>query len=340
MKHIITTILFAFSFSVCFSQTLYERVQRLGTLQTLIEVPNRLSVDSLIYFPFRDTFRINKPTKNGAFVIRDADRKGYVWNNDADRWEVMSGGGSSYDSTFDASRPITRNTPGLEGVVLNTGDIRATLQELLYPTQVPISTISGGLSQEYMAPGGNLIYEITFGYGRNSYTSNISSVVVGGTPVVFSNPDTAETINDAVYVNVPRNTNTSFSNIVTTDDGKTSTSSTVFSFLPRRYYGWVTDTTGISSSSFDVTIRSLFSELSESKVKTWGTGAPAGNQYYVYAYYATAGDLISFKMNGFEAVTALNKVTRNFTNNSGYTGSWIIYWTKNAQSLSSLIEAY
>lgn len=217
---------------------------------------------------------------------------------------------------------------------------------VLRTTQNPTATLTGGVTQEYTAPAGNdLNYSLNWSAGRQAATSSaqatatLSTIVVGGTSQTFSQPSAGATVNGTQLVAVVRNTNTTFTNLVTTSDGKTASATTTFTFLPKRYYGWVSDTTGLRSGAADATIRALSSELSASKVKSWSTGSPSGTQFYVYAYYATAGALSAFDMNGFPSIEAMNSVSRSFTNSEGYTGTWYIYWTINGQTTASTIEA-
>jgi hypothetical protein len=162
--------------------------------------------------------------------------------------------------------------------------------------------------------------------------------VVAGTNETFSQPAQGASVSGTQSVSFPANTDITYQNVVTTDDSKTATASTTFSFLPKRYYGFISDTTGIGTTGFDDTkITSLGNEINASKVKSWSTGNPTGTQFYVYAYYATAGELSHFDMNGFPSIDAMNHVTRNFTNALGYTGQWTIYWSKNGQTLQSTV---
>lgn len=212
-----------------------------------------------------------------------------------------------------------------------------------YQSQVPTATLTGGQTLEFRSAQ-TMNYTLNWTAGRQGATDSIASVVVNGIPQSFSQPAAGSTVSGTQAVSFPANTDITYSIVVTTTDGKSSTSTTKFSFLPERYFGWISDTTGIGSASFDDSkITALSNELSASKVKggngTWNTGNPTGTQFYVYAYYATAGELSHFDMNGFPSLEAMNHVTRNFTNALGFTGQWIIYWNKNGQTLSSDIIA-
>jgi len=167
-------------------------------------------------------------------------------------------------------------------------------------------------------------------------TANLTSVTVAGIAQSFSNPSIGSSTNGTQAVNLVRNVNTTYSNIVIAEDGKTTTATTTFTFLPRRYFGWVSDTTDIGTTDYDDNIiRNLSTELTASKSKTWNTGMPTGVQFYVFAYWSASGLLTQFDFNGFPSIEAMNVSTRTFTNSLGYTGTWTIYWNKNGQNTNS-----
>lgn len=212
-----------------------------------------------------------------------------------------------------------------------------------YQSQRPTATLTGGLNLEYRSAG-NLTYTLNWTAGRLAATKPITQIEVAGVNQTFITPVEGATVSGTQSVTFPANQNITYNNRVTTSDNKTASATTTFNFLPRRYFGWISDTTGIGVFGFDDSkITTLSNELIASKAKgqdgNWNTGAPTGNQFYVYAYYSTAGDLTQWDMNGFPSLSAMNKVTRSFTNALGYTGTWTIYWSKNGQTQSSTIVA-
>lgn len=211
-------------------------------------------------------------------------------------------------------------------------------------SQNPTATLTGGTNLELMGAGADLPYTLSWSAGRFAAgtnllaTANLSTITVAGTEQVFVNPPAGSTVSGAQAINVVRNSNTTYSNVVVTEDSKTATATTSFTFLPKRYYGWVSDTTGIGTPGYnDAIITALSNELSASKSKTWSTGSPSGTQFYVFAYWSASGALTQFDFNGFPSIDAMNTATRSFTNALGYTGTWIIYWNKNGQTTSSSI---
>lgn len=215
---------------------------------------------------------------------------------------------------------------------------------VLRTTQSPTSTLTGGSTLEFMAAGADISYTSNWSAGRlaattnSQATANISSIVVDGVSQSFSNPAPGASVSGTKSVAVPRNISKTVSIVVTSSDGKTSTSSTSWPAVARRYYGWVNDTTGLRTGS-DAVIHALTSELSSSKSKTFNTGSPTGTQFFVYAYIGTAGSLTQFDMNGFNSLAAITSVTRALTTANGYVGSYTINWTTNGQTSSSSIIA-
>lgn len=270
---------------------------------------------------------INIKNRPGAQIVTGNT----IWLRDstANRWIKA---GSYVNGTAITSLPSI-------GFVPNTNDVGEWINNVFYQSQPPTATLTGGQTLEYQSAA-TLNKTLNWTAGRQSATNPLSTIVVAGTNETFSQPAQGASVSGTQSVSFPANTDITYQNIVTTDDNKSATASTTFSFLPKRYFGWISDTTGIGTSGFDDSkITSLGNELSASKVKSWLTGNPTGTQFYVYAYYSTAEELSHFDMNGFPSIDAMNHVTRNFTNALGYTGQWIIYWSKNGQTLSSTIVA-
>lgn len=270
---------------------------------------------------------INIKNQPGAQIVTGNT----IWLRDstANRWIKA---GSYVNGTAITSLPSI-------GFVPNTNDVGEWINNVFYQSQPPTATLTGGQTLEYQSAA-TLNKTLNWVAGRQSATNPISTIVVAGTNETFSQPAQGSSVSGTQSVSFPANTNITYQNVVTTDDSKIATATTSFTFLPKRYWGWISDTTGIGTTGFDDSkITTLSNELSTSKVKSWSTGNPTGTQFYVYAYYSTAGELSHFDMNGFPSIDAMNHVTRNFTNALGYTGQWIIYWSKNGQTLSSTIVA-
>ena len=254
------------------------------------------------------------------------------------KWTKLGSGGGSgvtIPAGIITSLPQIGDNPG-SNITANdfiTGEF--------YKSQPPTSSLTGGGVLEYRSAQ-TMNYTLNWSGGRQLATNPLTTIIVAGVSETFSQPVLGSSVSGTQAVSFAANTDITYSNVVTTNDSKTATSTTSFNFLPKRYFGWIStsDTAGIGTTGYDNTkITALGNELSASKAKTWNTGNPTGTQIYVYAYYYTAGTLSNLTLNGFPSISAFNVVQRNFTNALGFTGQWIIYWNKNGQTLSSDIIA-
>jgi hypothetical protein len=225
------------------------------------------------------------------------------------------------------------------GFAPDTLDIVQWIDTVFYRSQGPTASLTASEVLELQASAA-LNRTLNYSSGRQFSTNTLATIIVAGISETFSQPAQSGTVSGTQGVSFPANTNTSFNNVTTTTDGQTATATVTFQFLPKRYWGWISDTTNIGNALFnDAGITGLNSEISSSNAKNFSTGDPSGVQFLVYAYYSVYGDLTHFDMNGFPSIDAMNKVTRNFTNALGFTGSWTIYWSKNGQTLSSTVIA-
>ena len=257
----------------------------------------------------------------------------YVRDSTATKWLVSSASGITIPAGAITTIPEIGTNPR------SNRPIDEWINNTFYGSQPPTALLTGGTTLELQSAA-TLNYTLNWTAGRQSATDSIATIVVAGTNQSFTQPAQSSSVSGTQAVSFAANTNITYSNIVTTTDSKSATATTAFTFLPKRYWGWISDSTGIGSESFDdAIITVLNNELSASKSKSFSTGNPSGTQFLVYAYYATAGELTQFDMNGFPSLDAMNHVTRNFTNAVGYTEQWIIYWSKNGQTLSSTVVA-
>ena len=258
----------------------------------------------------------------------------YTWNGI--KWDLGLSGSGTPD-TLRYGGPIT--SIATVGYNPNTKSIAAWIDSVFYQSQSPTTTITGGQVLEFRSTQ-TMNFTLNYTSGRQLATKPLSSIIIGGNTKSFSQPIAGSSVSGTQSVSFAANTDVTYQNVTTTIDSKIANASTTFSFLPKRYFGWISDTTGIGQAGFDDSkITSLGNELSNSKSKTFSTGSPTGTQFYVYAYYSTAGDLTQWDMNGFPSLAAMNKSTRNFTNALGFTGTWTIYWSKNGQTQSSTVVA-
>lgn len=203
-------------------------------------------------------------------------------------------------------------------------------------SQSPTASLTGGQTMELMDPTGPaLTFTLNWSAGRlpaginSKPTATLATITVAGFPQVFAQPISGGSVSGTQQVSVPRNSNISFNNIVTTIDGKSATASAAFPFLPKRYFGWVS-----SSAPADDELLILGSELSTSKARDW-TFATTPNMKLCYAYPASEGPLTQFKINTFPSLESMTLTVRDVTNASGFTQPYNIYVSNNFFTVTS-----
>jgi len=211
------------------------------------------------------------------------------------------------------------------------------LQKTFYGLQPPIATLTPNTTLE-LTGNSSTSTVISWTAGRGLNTPPLTSVVVAGVTKTFTQPNYSSSVGGDQVVNVPANTTTVYQNIVTDSSGAKDTASVTINWLGKKYYGAVSDTTGIGSGTQDGVIRALSNAFASSRGLSTSIN-PSGTQFFVYAYPATLGNLSALTFNGFASLAAMNTATRSFTNSLGYTQTYILYWNKLGQTSSSTIIA-
>lgn len=298
----------------------------------LYSVPNYMTVGSGLSISKRDTTEF-KPTIDGTINVH-TDNALYIWM--VDKWiAVAAGAGDLIDGgPFTTSNVEIGFDPGTNLTP------KQLIEKVWYGLKPPTASLSGGTTMEY-DDDATLPFTLNWSAGRQSNTDPITSIVVAGVSQSFLQPAQGASVNGTQAVNVPTNTSTTYQNVVTTDDGQTATASTTFNSLPRKYYGWISDTTGIASGAQDADILALTSTLSSSRTlgipTPYDTGDPDGTQFFCYVYLASLGATTSVTFNGLPAIEAMNIITKSFTTATGFTGTYYIIYNKQGQNLSSQV---
>lgn len=315
-----------------------------GTSPPIMNVTQRLTIpaDTLAGAPANSI-----AFKNGKFY-----KKLTAWQEIADSSLLAT---RHYLDSI-ASLKLNRNDSNVsKGYVTPTYADARYVKIQTQPPTAGVTLASGSTTMEYAgtANGTDTTFTDTYSYGRQAGnattdpTANIASVVFDGVSQTVVNPAIGGTSSGSKTVIVTKNVNKVVTNTVTTAESpaKSGSASATHSWLPRRYWGFVNDTTNLRSGAggIDAIITSLSSELSSARDKgaspIWSTGNPSGNQFFVYAYWSAAGSLTRFDFNGVPALESTDNVSRDLTNARGFTGQWRIYWTKNLQSTSSTLIA-
>ena len=330
-------IVFSFFF-VVFLSVAFGQVRPLLPTQTIPTVKNNnyeekgwLRTDSGFIGAVRDTnFTPRYIGTHITWLQSGVDTTDWLWTGT--KW--MKSGGEGFDASFDATRPSTSPVQGIAGVTYGTTDIKSTLNAILYPSQPPIATLTGGVTQELTAAGADLSATLSYTAGRSTATQPLQTIIITSSNgqsynKTFTQPNAPGSVSGTQIVTVPRNLTTTFTNTVTAADNRNASATTSFSFLPKRYWGMVA-----TQSPTDANIIAQSSELSASRAKSW-TVTPTANYYLFYAYPANEGNLTSLKVNTFESILSFTLTQRTFVNASGYSQLYLIYVANNATTVTN-----
>lgn len=258
----------------------------------------------------------------------------YPTNGNADRiprWPEMTRMISSSGGTIPGgpitSIPVLTFNPGTN---LKASDwIIATF----YASQPPTALLTGGTVNELTAS--NVTHSLSWVYGRQSATATISTAVInpGSFNVFGSQPTQPGTISGGRSVTTTANTNTTYTLTVTTSDGKSATSSTTDTFLPRFYYGRSSSAT--PNSTIILAFAGGGNPLTGGKAQTSILITSSGSNYPFFSYPSSEGAINNiFDVNGFNVTNSFNQTTVSVTNTQGYNQNYFVY-TLNAATSSS-----
>jgi hypothetical protein len=202
-------------------------------------------------------------------------------------------------------------------------------------TQNPTATLNNDSSYERRASGtGTVILNYTAGRQAASpiaaATATISTIVVNSVGRLFTQPAAGASASGMATASIAYNTNTTFSNVVTTTDGKTVTAIRSINFYDKRYIGWATTPTPT-----DAEIRGAIAQDNSGGTIAYSTTlAQLGTSKYLF--YANTVNINSVSVNGFPSSDAFNlNVSRSFTNAVGGTTTYFLTTSKNAIGATS-----
>jgi single-stranded-DNA-specific exonuclease RecJ len=248
---------------------------------------------------------------------------------------IRSGSGSgNLDSSFNGNRPFTLNDPNLVGYNPGTSDIKAFLEATFYPSQSPTaaltisysSTTSSSIDLEEMASGSALAITLNWTGGRQASTATLSTINVESVNQTFSQPSAPGSVSGTKSSTAARNTTSTYTNTVTTSDGKAASATASIHFYYKRYYGFVS-----SNSPSDGTIQALTNEFITARIRsTTSPLTPSGSQFFCIAFPESfdVSNVSQIWVGGLDQTASFNRTTQSFTNASGATTSYIVYTTK------------
>lgn len=315
MKQLIIAVVLILPFFLSFSQGI-----------KISDLPENLTINNNGYIPV--VVLVNGVQVTKKISISKISKVDSVYISGDTLYTLKNGVSKSYrlaklDTLLNGTKPIS-SLPAV-GYNPNTNCLSCWIDDVYHQSQVPGAGLTGGQVMELMTGGSSINYTVNWTATRQSATSTLATIVVGNASQTFTQPAQPGTVSGTQVVPVTRNVPNTFQNVVTTTDNKTATASTVFSFLPKRYFGLVN--TQVPS---DANIIAAGGELSASPVKTYVQTPPSGSQYLMYAYPTGEGDLTNIYINGDPAIQSMTLTKRTLTNASGYSQQYNIYISNNA----------
>lgn len=233
----------------------------------------------------------------------------------------------SGDSPFDASSAVTR--PSFPtGEILNGTTVSEVLNDLLYPSVPPTTTLSSSLAttQEYASAGADYTTNLTWSSTRPVACLAITSITIDGVSQTLDDPfDEGHTQNGVLNGRaVPRNVQKSFTNVTNSTD-KSSTSTVTIVWRWKRYWGAFASAIPPTDPAFAISDAQILAltgagvgtgnEFATGRAKNYD-GIDGGGDYLVFAFLSSYGTPI-FKINGLPS-TAFTEVRNDaFVNASG-----------------------
>ena len=136
--------------------------------------------------------------------------------------------GSITARSFNGKRPITGSIA--TGQNSNTNDLIAWINAIFYPSQVPTAGLSGTNTTSELESPGSFSTTLNWTAGRQAATEPIASVVVDGVSKTFTQPAAGGSTSGSHSQSISANVTRTFTNVVTTVDGKSASASVTFAW--------------------------------------------------------------------------------------------------------------
>lgn len=256
----------------------------------------------------------NVKKKNGILIKVGSTI--YMRDVPTNSWVSQAGGnGTLIPGGPITTIPVVGTNPGVN---LTWPDF---IKNAFYGAQPPIAVLTGGGIFEYTT-GSTVSRNLNWSASRQTATTNLSSIVVGGITQAFSNPAAPGTVSGVQVMAVPVNTNTTYSNVVTASNSMTSTATTTFTYKRKIFAGFVSSATP-SDADIMAATGSIYvgGTLSDTRIQTGALSTPASSSYIMFASPASFG-VPTVVVNGL--TVAFSQITRSFININGYASSYYI----------------
>lgn len=234
------------------------------------------------------------------------------------------------DLLFSSTNPITRNTPGMLGVVLGKTTVLDTLHELLYPVTAPILSLT--LAQSTTEYGDTSNVQVNWGVVKTSET--ILTIVIAwnsgsGSPGTV----TGNSQSGVLFINKEALVNTVVTLTVTTATQTVNISGTVTIGRKIRYGQTVKD--GTIAPILDADITALSGAFETTATLSPRIITVDASKYLIFAIPASLGATPTFKVNGLvnNAFTLVR--SSSYTNSFGYAEATNV-WVSNSFATGTL----
>ncbi len=317
-------IFFTISFLIislfCFAQQPFYPQSIGGSPKVKSTVKGAFRADSSIaIISFPDTATANKGNQikfEDGILIKVGIQQ-YMRDIATAHWVLQSGGsgGSPVPSGVITTVPVLGTSIPIN---ISSAD---WITAAFYGAQPPTATLSGGTTLEYSI-GGAVTRSLAWTSSRQSATTNLTSIVVGGISQSFSNPSAPGTVGSSQNVSVPINVTTTYNNVTTASNGMSVTVSTTYNYRSKYYIGYVTTSTPTDADIIAATNGSVGGVFATNYIAAGTLSTPSSSKYYMFAFPASFG-LPTIKVNGLTVIIPLT--VRSFVNASGYSTSYNIY---------------
>ncbi|GAC1588321.1 MAG: hypothetical protein NVS3B19_07830 [Ginsengibacter sp.] len=275
----------------------------------------------------------DQPDINGMLIYNTDKNEFNFWN--LNKWIAIPKTASGAIS-FYGNRPITADY--FTGFNPGTDDLAKWVENVFYPSQGPIADLSisynnttaNNILLEHTGDNNPMQIGLNWTAGRKKVSANIATVVVGGVPQKFTNPDPGATINGVQLIDQPANTDASYQNVVTTADKKSALATAYVKFAWKIYWGFINGpANGVLMVPKNNEILSLSQELSSTKNMIKSI-APNGSQRVIIAIpeiYESGGSKIM--INQMDQTGAFDRIVQQVKNKFGATINYVLYISKN-----------
>ena len=270
----------------------------------------------------KPTISNSTDSSRGALFYDSCNKKLYLYDPKLNGWDtIKGGGGGTIAAGAISSLPTIGFNPGSN---ITSNDF---ITNVFYQSQPPTSSLTGGFVYEFTTAG-TQSKVLNWSGGRSAATTPLATINVDGVNQTFTQPSQGASVSGTKTVTITNNSVQTFTNTVTTTDGKIAVSTTQFSPQNKIYAGFVTSATPTDADIFAATGSAYVGGTFSASINQSGAlSTPSSSKYFIFAAPASYGTP-NVNINGLGV--SFNLITRSFTNASGFTSSYTIAVSPNS----------